>query len=451
MSDIRWEGLSHEEIYSRVQQGPGRLASSDAEAAWNTVESTIRAVDAQLTRAVKQIGAGWQGRAADAVHGGMTVMSNWALDAAGDASLTKTGITAQAEQAARLRSAMPPPRTAEWNRFVNEQVPGVGLMSAVGDLGALEERMANDHAVAVDMMNRYSSQSSDNQRMMNYWTPPPTVVVEAASATPARSPRMDRASVSGSPMVAAGVGPRPGSGTANGSPPMGASGQGDSSGTDVPSAAALPGLPVPGVAKGSTAPSPAGSRSTGGLPAPGGGAGPGRAASPALPGSPPVPGGGPAAGTVPGSGGPGTPPRSTARLPGTGPDAPLSRSTSTAGVRPIVPGPPLPGSGTDQRTGPRNSPGTPLDPEPSARLPRTTTPGAIGEPRVTGVPAEGAAAGRGQTAGHGILPMGGGGAVRPVEQDHRRPAHLIDDSDAFADDRWFPPPVISGDTRVSRA
>jgi hypothetical protein len=42
-------------------------------------------------------------------------------------------------------------------------------MSAMGDLGALEERMANDHAVAVDMMNRYSSQSSDNQRMMNNW------------------------------------------------------------------------------------------------------------------------------------------------------------------------------------------------------------------------------------------------------------------------------------------
>ena len=169
MNDVRWEGLSHEEIYARVQQGPGRLASSDAEAAWNTVESTIRAVDAQLTRAVKQIGAGWQGRAADAVHGGMTVMSNWALDAAGDATLTKNGITAQAEQAGHLRSAVPPPRTEEWNRLVNQQVPGVGLMSAMGDLGALEEKMANDHAVAVDMMNRYSSQSSDNQRMMNNW------------------------------------------------------------------------------------------------------------------------------------------------------------------------------------------------------------------------------------------------------------------------------------------
>ena len=68
MSDVRWEGLTHEEIYARVQQGPGRLASADAEAAWATVESTIRAVDDQLTRAVKQIGVDWQGAAADAVQ-----------------------------------------------------------------------------------------------------------------------------------------------------------------------------------------------------------------------------------------------------------------------------------------------------------------------------------------------------------------------------------------------
>ena len=40
MSDVRWEGYSHDEIYARVQQGPGRLASADAEAAWSTVEGT---------------------------------------------------------------------------------------------------------------------------------------------------------------------------------------------------------------------------------------------------------------------------------------------------------------------------------------------------------------------------------------------------------------------------
>ena len=104
------------------------------------------------------------------------------------------------------------------------------------------------------------------------------------------------------------------------------------------------------------------------------------------------------------------------------------------GVRAIVPGPPPP-------------PGS----EPSGRLPRPTVPGPSGEvpPRTAGTPPEGAervATGRGSTAAsHGILPMGGAGAVRAVEQEHRRAAYLIDDSDAFADDRWFPPPVIGGD------
>jgi PPE family len=430
MSDVRWEGLSHEEIYARVQQGPGRLASSDAEAAWNTVESTIRAVDAQLTRAVKQIGAGWQGRAADAVHGGMTVMSNWALDAAGDATLTKNGIAAQAEQAGHLRSAVPPPRTEEWNQLVNQQVPGVGLMSAMGDLGALEERMANDHAVAVDMMNRYSSQSSDNQRMMNYWTQPPTVVVQAVPAVTARS--------AGSPLSAAAVGTRAGSAAAPvGSPPgaSGVGGRGDDT-SSVPEAARAV---IPNVAVAGAAPSSADSRPTGRGASAGDGSTTGAAGSAVTPGSVPATRSDPAVTPLPGSvpvgGGPVGSSRAPDRFPGYGPERRLPSGGPVVGngVRSIVPGPPQPGS------------------EPSGRLPRTTVPGTSGElpPRTTGMPAEAAervATGRSSTAaGHGILPMGGAGAVRAVEQEHRRAAYLIDDSDAFADDRWFPPPVIGGD------
>ncbi len=464
MSDVRWEGFSHEEIYSRVQQGPGPLASADAEAAWSTVESTIRTVDAQLTRAVKQIGAGWQGRAAEAVQGGMTVMSNWALDAAGDASLTKNGISAQAEQAGRLRSAMPPPRTAEWNRVVQEEVPGVGLVSAMGDLGALEEQMADDHAVAVEMMNRYSSQSSDNQRLMNYWTQPPTVVVEAASA---------RSTTSTAPLAAAGaIGARSGAGGVR----TGSPADGSSSGRDVdPSSTAAPaavGFPdtagaAPSSGRGGAAPPaeigpPNGERS-------------GRVGSAAVPGRAPgvadpyanTPVG--RRGTVPGTatdrGGPAAGPRTSTipvgvhpgvdgRAPGAAGRWPRSDSSVGGAVRPVVPGPPArPGGGADWRTGLRAAPATPLDiAEPPAGVPRTPAPG-VGEPppRATGPAAEAAAervaAGRSASAGHGILPMGG--AVRPMEQAHARAAYLIDDTDAFADDRWFPPPVISGDALVS--
>jgi hypothetical protein len=42
-------------------------------------------------------------------------------------------------------------------------------------------------------------------------------------------------------------------------------------------------------------------------------------------------------------------------------------------------------------------------------------------------------------------PMAGTGAGSE-NREHRRAPFLIDDSDAFADDRWFPPPVITPDT-----
>ena len=460
MSDVRWEGFSHEEIYSRVQQGPGPLASADAEAAWSTVESTIRTVDAQLTRAVKQIGAGWQGRAAEAVQGGMTVMSNWALDAAGDASLTKNGISAQAEQAGRLRSAMPPPRTAEWNRIVQEEVPGVGLVSAMGDLGALEEQMADDHATAVEMMNRYSSQSSDNQRLMNYWTQPPTVVVEAASA---------RSTTGTAPIGPAhAIAVRSGAGSPTGGSSSG--GSLDPSSAPVPAAVGFPNTTGAAPSAGRSG----GSGTPAGIPPPNG-EGPGRVGSAAVPGRAPgavdpyadtpvgrpgtVPGpaadrGVPAAAPRPGTIPVGVHPGAEGRAPGAVGRWPRSDPSVGGDVRPVVPGPPArPGGATDWRTGLRTAPTTPLDTaEPPTRASRTPAPG-IGEPApgaagpAAAAAAERVPAGRSASAGHGILPMGG--AVRPTEQAHARAAYLIDDTDAFADDRWFPPPVISGDALVS--
>jgi hypothetical protein len=43
-----------------------------------------------------------------------------------------------------------------------------------------------------------------------------------------------------------------------------------------------------------------------------------------------------------------------------------------------------------------------------------------------------------------------GAGVRPADQEHRRPTYLVDDTDAFADDRWFTPPVIGGEPEVVR-
>ena len=459
MSDIRWEGFTHDEIYARVQQGPGRAASADAEAAWSTVEGTIRSVDEQLTRAVRQVGVHWEGAAADGVHGGMRVMSNWALDAAGDALLTKNGIAAQAEEAGYIRAAMPPPRTAKWNDTVGQVVGGAGLVPAMTDIGALEDQMANDRARAVELMNQYSARSSENQQMMNYWTQPPRVVVETVPpAAPVSSPAVESSAAVGlGHLVAPAIGPgagspgvaitgAPGPATARGPDRPGAGGRTDatagasSARASTGAASAVPAPPAPGPSGTARSSNGADRRA---VPAPG-----------------PVP-------VVPSAG---TGPTTAGRVARTraGVEAPSSTAPTTGqrlprtdlptGIRPVVPGIPprsvsedAPGSGVAGRVAGRAAPAEPVPraivgapPESPAAWRATST-----EP---GLPAERVAtAGRAATsAGHGILPMGGVG--RPADQEHRRPDYLIDDTDAFADDRWFTPPVIGGDDHeTSRA
>jgi PPE family protein len=423
MNDVRWEGFTHEEIYARVQQGPGRGASADAEAAWTTVATTIRDVDAQLTRAAEQIGVGWHGAAAENVRGGLTVMSNWALDAAGDAELTRDGITAQADAAAHVRTTMPAPRTEELRKAYMKDA-GTGLFLGVPNAGALEDRMAEERIVAVELMNRYTSDSSSNQRLMNYWTPPPRVVVETVLPEPVAQ---QSATGAGLGLLApAGVVAR------SGPPGVAATGAGR---TATRGEAPVDGVP-PGVGVG---PAGAGVAPAGGTTS--------RSSSPGTAGVP-VPGGAPTRPPLPGAG-----PAPRAELPG--------------GVRPVVPGPPprggagpLPGgvlSGGPTDAGPRVVPG-PERGGPGPTIPRGLPAepplGVLGAPPGSG-PTGGApaargpvepAAGRGGTAtpGAGFLPFGGmaGGSTN---QDHRRPDYLVDDTDVFGDDRWFTPAVLGAD------
>ncbi|NMH81721.1 hypothetical protein HF577_32110, partial [Pseudonocardia xinjiangensis] len=59
MSDIRWEGYSHEEIYAAVHQGPGQSISAGAEAAWAATEALILRIDERIAVAMAQSVGGW--------------------------------------------------------------------------------------------------------------------------------------------------------------------------------------------------------------------------------------------------------------------------------------------------------------------------------------------------------------------------------------------------------
>jgi hypothetical protein len=431
VTDVRWEGFSHAEIYQRVQAGPGRGASVAVESAWTDTEAVIRRIEERLVTAIRQAGGGWAGAAADATRDGLTPLGRWAADAAGDAKLTATGVIAQGEQAAWLRNAMPSPSAPLWDEPSGR--PASDPLYLLEDAQALEQKDAEDTAQAVHLMNTYTSNSYDNIRLMNYWTLPPTVTV-------------DTAGVSG-PVASGPSAAGPGSGSAGGVaapvlpvPPVGLPGAGGRAGAGM-----TPSL-GPGVPQATRGPDPRAPTVNG----------------PATPGPGPVgPGSSKPAPTSPGD-------RSAG--PTAGPvGAPSAGPATRGGVRPASPGPS--GQPTSVRPGLLPGPSSrepgmwprPVTPGPGGRAPVGDPIGPVGRPSGAEPPVPG----RGLPSGSGAAvaepargpasPLGRPAAPSPPglyppmlglgsgtsDREHRRPDYLLDDGGAFADDRWFPPPVIA--------
>ncbi len=86
--DVRWDGITHQESYNAVQQGPGAAASAAAETRWSSTKDLILGVNDRITRAVSQSTSGYGGTAADAARGVISRLGQWAVDAADRATGT---------------------------------------------------------------------------------------------------------------------------------------------------------------------------------------------------------------------------------------------------------------------------------------------------------------------------------------------------------------------------
>ena len=375
MTAVRWEGLTHAEIYARVQAGPGRGASLAVESAWADTEAMVHRIEERLAAAVARSGAGWEGAAGDAARSAVSPLGRWAADAAGDARLTATGVTAQAEQAAWLRSAMPSPTVPLWDEPSGRAA--VDPLFLLQDTQALEQRSAADAAQAVHLMNTYTNNSYENRRLLDFWTLPPHVTADAGGPSPApggagAGTAVARATGFGAIGWADGVGGPAGPGVS-------------------PAGAGRPGGPE------SIGLEPARALLAGGTPV---------GAGPVLAGAATTgPDGGPVFGGVP---------------PGVVSAAPDAGAAARR-----------PGLGPPRGSAPHGG-GLP-SPDPAADAARPA--GAAGRtgsaPRITAHP--------------GLYPPMAAAPVGTQGRERRRPDYLLDDTDAFADDRWFTPAVIGAD------
>jgi hypothetical protein len=444
--------MTHEQLDAAVRAGPGPGASMAAEQMWRRVSEIVDAGEARMHAAVSGSADGWQGGAGDAARSGLHHLNSWALEAATDARNTVTAILDQGVSAGRLRSSLPAPNTAQLDdaRAMAVTYPfDPDMQTALADAEA--EAVWREES-ARRAMEGYHYHSMDNRRLMDYWTVPPTVLVEGLPASGGGG---------GSP--AGGSGGAGGLGAGGlGAGGLGAGGLGAAGlGTAVPvdgasggsgSGAAGSGGPVPGGAGAVGAGAAGGIGATGASSAPpaaaaGAGLAPGAGISGGVVPGGAAPGSGPAGAlrAGPATGGPGAVPtvRGRADLPagagGRGPRAAPGVSTPYGGgVRPVVPRAPTP-SGPQATWRDVVAGGRLADPAVRGAAPG---PGTRPELRTAGFAAPGEPAARSAVGGHGLYPpmagAGGGGAG----EGRRRASYLIDDSGAFEVDVPHTEPVI---------
>ncbi|QYN34360.1 hypothetical protein K1T35_39110 [Pseudonocardia sp. DSM 110487] len=459
----RWEGATHDEIWAMVQQGDPVAASEAASFAWMKTQLLIQSIEERLTAVVSGTAADWEGAAANAARGAVSTLGQWAIDGAAGARGIGQTLLDQSHEALHVRQHMPEPRTqalsAEWDKFWMD--PGYvveNVFDGFADLRALEEQADNDARRARDLMTQYETRSrGDNIPRLQEMTPPPQVTVEIGPATaPAGGPGIT-APGGPVPVGPAGVAPVAPAGTPGVPPPP----VGE---VPTPPAAVPPGAPaaVPPGGPGTTPTA---------LPPSGPGATP-TAVPPVPPGqAPPFP--------TPGTGNANTPPATPpAAQPAPFPTPGTAGPGNQAAPLPTAPGSPLP-PGAVIPPGPSTTT-TPLPPRPGGTGPggtalprpapgwRDVVQGNAGGPGGRGVPdaplrsapfGERASSGVAEPAARPAAPRPGvhpaPGMYPPVaagmgaggqDREHRRAPFLIDDTGAFADDRWFPPAVITPDT-----
>ncbi|MBW0097339.1 hypothetical protein I4I73_15235, partial [Pseudonocardia sp. KRD-184] len=186
---VVWQGLDHAALHEAVVNGGlGPAVSMDAEQQWRRMGKLITEIEGRLTAAMRESESEWSGDAAEAARTGISPLGRWAIDAAQDAATTAEAVTAHAYGAATLRSQLRdnPPVPAETITEALERNATYGPQGATpADLAVVQAEQARRDgaaAKAAEDARVYENIGFESRRTLDFWTVPPTVTVEPASA-----------------------------------------------------------------------------------------------------------------------------------------------------------------------------------------------------------------------------------------------------------------------------
>ncbi len=180
MSNHRWQGYTHPELFRQIHDGPGAEASTASVRRWEALNQALSDIDAQLSTALARAAEGWHGEAADSAgQNGVRPLGQWAVNAQQAAELMRDRAQQQADFISKARADMPPPETA------HAEQPGFGetlLTHLFGGQTDYEVQEAKQHAAeqrAFEVMRTYEVSTVANTTSLASFTAPPQVVVDA--------------------------------------------------------------------------------------------------------------------------------------------------------------------------------------------------------------------------------------------------------------------------------
>lgn len=179
MSDHRWQGYRHPELYAQIHDGPGPDGSTDSVRRWSELTRALGDIDAGLTAAMTAAMDGWQGAAADSAREGLRPLGGWAALAQEATTVMRERAEQQAELISKARRDMPPPVEVTAEEPSAAQSLLTHLFGGQTDYELQEAEQDAAEQRAFDVMRTYEAATQANTTSLASFTPPPRVVVDA--------------------------------------------------------------------------------------------------------------------------------------------------------------------------------------------------------------------------------------------------------------------------------
>ncbi|SDF59545.1 PPE family protein [Lentzea fradiae] len=187
MTEHRFQGYGHPELYKMINSGPGVSASIPVEQGWKQIAATLAQIDGDLHEGLAKMGADWESDASDTAQTALSPLAEWAGFAETGATTMESSARLQGEFIADARKKMPEvvPVTTEKPGLLD--IAAGALTGPVGMAHVVSQQLDHERqeaaadnaaAQAVKVMEDYQADSRWNSSTLGEIPNPPQVVID---------------------------------------------------------------------------------------------------------------------------------------------------------------------------------------------------------------------------------------------------------------------------------